>query len=92
MVCDEAPAATIGGLNGNCDCDRPQIGPAWETPVQFLGSDPTSLVAAEIHLGHKPAGICDGWLHCNIQVACQPTSKKYIVISMYCAEMLELLA
>jgi hypothetical protein len=32
---------------------------------------PTSFVAAEIHLGRRPAGICDGWLHCNIQVACQ---------------------
>jgi len=31
---------------------------------------PISFVAAEIHLGHKPAGICDGWLHCNIQIAC----------------------
>ena len=31
---------------------------------------PTSLVAAEIHLGRRPAGICGGWLHCNIQVAC----------------------
>jgi hypothetical protein len=37
---------------------------------------PTSLVAAEIHLGRKPAGICDGWLHRNIQVACHPGSYK----------------
>jgi hypothetical protein len=38
------------------------------SPFRVCG--PTSLVAAEIHLGHKPAGICDGWLHCSIQVAC----------------------
>jgi hypothetical protein len=37
---------------------------------------PTSLVAAEIHLGRKPAGICDGWLHCNIQVACHAERQK----------------
>jgi hypothetical protein len=37
---------------------------------------PISLVAAEIHLGRMPAGTCDGWLHCNIQVACHPDSKR----------------
>jgi hypothetical protein len=39
---------------------------------------PTSFVAAEIHLGRWPAGICDGWLHCNIQVACQIDSLKIL--------------
>ena len=43
-----------------------------ETPVD----GPASLVAAEIHLGRRPAGACDGWLHCNIQVACHAESHK----------------
>jgi hypothetical protein len=58
------------------ECDRLEIGSARETPVQFLGNGPTSFVAAEIHLGREPAGICDGWLHCNIQVACHIDSKR----------------
>jgi hypothetical protein len=39
--------------------------------VIFRKSGPTSLVAAEIHLGRRPAGIHGGWPHCNIQVVCQ---------------------
>jgi hypothetical protein len=70
MVRDEAPAATIGGVNGMRESDRAEISSAGKRRVQFLRSGPTSLVAAEIHLGLKPAGICDGWLHCNIQVMC----------------------
>jgi hypothetical protein len=39
---------------------------------KIAGSTPgrgsASFVAAEII---QPAGIGDGWLHCNIQVACQ---------------------
>jgi hypothetical protein len=41
--------------------------------------DPVSFVAAEIHHGRRPAGICDGWLHCNIQVACQIDSHKILL-------------
>jgi hypothetical protein len=52
---------------------RPQgIRPALKAPDQLPMNGPTSLVAAEIHLGRKPAGIDDGWLHCSIQVACHP--------------------
>jgi hypothetical protein len=74
MVRDEAPAATIGGFNER-ECDRAEIGPA-DQAGSIPGNGPTSLVAAEIHLGRKPAGICDGWLHCNIQVACHADSKE----------------
>jgi hypothetical protein len=57
------------------ECDRAGIG---STGIAGLNSrcGPTSLVAAEIHLGCGPAGICDGWLHRNIQVACHPGSYK----------------
>jgi hypothetical protein len=55
MVLNEAPAATTGGFNGKGNVDRAEIGPAWNCRVQFPRSDPTSLVAAEIHLGCKPA-------------------------------------
>jgi hypothetical protein len=73
MVRDEAPAATIGGFNER-EFDRAEIS---STGIADLDSrdGPTSLVAAEIHLG-RPAGICGGWLHCNIQVACHPASRN----------------
>jgi hypothetical protein len=51
MMRDEAPAATIGGFNGKGNVDRTEIGSAAKRRVQFPGSSPTSLVAAEIHLG-----------------------------------------
>jgi hypothetical protein len=38
-----------------------------------------SFVAAEIHHGRRPAGICDGWLHCNIQFACQTDSNEILM-------------
>jgi hypothetical protein len=50
-------------------CDLPEFSAAW-LPCLNSRTGPISLVAAEIHLGHKPAGICDGWLHRNIQIAC----------------------
>jgi hypothetical protein len=78
MVRDEAPAATIGGVNGIKESDRAEIGSAGKRRVQFLRSGPTSLVAAEIHLGLKPAGICGGWLHCNIQVMCHGDAYKLL--------------
>jgi hypothetical protein len=72
---DEAPAATRGGVN-EVECDRPETGLAlWAGPGL---SGPTSFVAAEIHLGCRPADIHDGWLHCNIQVACH--TKPYKIL------------
>jgi hypothetical protein len=71
---DEAPAATTGGFNGK-ECDRTGIAPAGIAGL-IHRSGPISLVAAEIHLGLRPAGICDGWPHCNIQVACQSANEK----------------
>jgi hypothetical protein len=68
MACDEAPAATIGGVNES-ECDRVETGSAARAG-SISGSGPTSLVAAEIHLGLGASGVCGGWLHCNIQVAC----------------------
>jgi hypothetical protein len=47
-----------------------------ESAGSIRWNGPISLVAAEIHLGREPAGICDGWLHCNIQVACQLERNK----------------
>jgi hypothetical protein len=73
MVRDEAPAATTSGVNGKRNVTAlKSVGE--EAPVQFRRCGPTSLVAAEIHLGRKPAGIYGGWLHCNIQVMCHPMS------------------
>jgi hypothetical protein len=78
MVRDEAPAATLGGVKEMAVTARNPLGlvAGLQSPV----SDPTSFVAAEIHLGHRPTGICDGWLHCNIQVTCHPTAE---IISRY---------
>jgi hypothetical protein len=36
---------------------------------------PASLLRKSIQ-DLKPAGICDGWLHRNIQVACHPVGYK----------------
>jgi hypothetical protein len=49
-VRDEAPAATIGGVNER-ECDRPEISSTRKAGLQFLRNGPTSFVAAEIHLG-----------------------------------------
>jgi hypothetical protein len=68
MVRDEAPAATMGGVNEWRVTDWNRARQVSRALVPF---GPISFVAAEIHLGRRPAGICDGWLHCNIQVACQ---------------------
>jgi hypothetical protein len=75
MLRDEAPAATTGGFNGK-ECDRVETGSALDCRVQFPKNGPISFVAAEIHLGRRPAGICDGWPHRNIQVACHAPVKK----------------
>jgi hypothetical protein len=78
MIGDEAPAATIGGVNENGmrppgnRLDQQGLG------LQFPRNSPISLVAAEIHLGRRPAGICVGWLHCNIQVACHTDGNKIL--------------
>jgi hypothetical protein len=89
MAGDEAPAATFGGANGNWDCDRTEIGSAQNCRFD-LRNGPTSFVAAEIHLGRKPAGIFDGWLHCNIQIACHlrvskiSSNIKWLKLTMWC--------
>jgi hypothetical protein len=36
---------------------------------------PASLLRKSI-LDLKPAGLCDGWLHCNIQVVCHAAAEK----------------
>jgi hypothetical protein len=64
MWCDEAPAATCRGSTGI------RILTAGKSN-DFQENGPTSLVAAEIHLGRRPAGIHGGWPQCNIQVVCQ---------------------
>ena len=73
MACDEAPAATIGGVNGIENATAlNRLGLPAEIDIR---SGPTSLVAAEIHLGRGPEGIDDNRPHRNIQVACHSDSK-----------------
>jgi hypothetical protein len=76
MVRDEAPAATW--WRQRMAGDRPELGSATTPASVPIG--PISFVAAEIHLGRRPAGICDGWLHCNIQVACQTNSYQILLL------------
>jgi hypothetical protein len=57
-------------------CDRLEIGSTKKLPGLIPKNGPISLVAAEIHLGRWPTGICDGWLRCNIQVACHTERNK----------------
>jgi hypothetical protein len=78
MVRDEAPAATFGGINGkrNVTARKIGIGPD-DAGFDSQGSGPTSLVAAEFHLGWRPAVLSGGWPQCNIQVACHPTNEKF---------------
>jgi hypothetical protein len=82
MVRDEAPAATTGGFNGirNVTAGK-SVRRAIAGSISAGG--PTSLVAAEIHLGRRPAGIHAGRLHCSIQVACHPQVKKYLANSIH---------
>jgi hypothetical protein len=81
MVLDEAPAATTGGFNGKGNVDRAEIGSAWNCRVQFPRSDPTSLVAAEIHLGCKPAASATAGRTATFKLRAMCTSKKYRVNS-----------
>src|SRR5713226_8621458 len=67
---DEAPAATIGGVN-EIGFDRLELGSAGVPGLSSCSVRPASLLRKSI-LDVRPAGICDGWLHCSIQVACQP--------------------
>jgi hypothetical protein len=46
----------VASTEGNVTAGRDRLGGA--SPGFDLLSGPTSLVAAEIHLGHQPAGIC----------------------------------
>jgi hypothetical protein len=83
MARDEAPAAaTGGGFNGKRNSTEPKSGGGLNAGLDSRRG-PTSLVAVEIHPGPKPAGNCDGWLHCNIQVACHlPPLKLSLFYSM----------
>jgi hypothetical protein len=56
MVGDEAPAATAGGVNGIGNVTAPKSTQAQGLPGSIPGNGPTSLVAAEIHLGLKANG------------------------------------
>jgi hypothetical protein len=58
------------------ECDRAEIGLGSKAAGFNRMSGPISLVAAEIHLGQRTSGICDGWLRCNIQVVCHLDSYK----------------
>src|SRR5258705_11232719 len=75
MVRDEAPAATIGGFNGKRNVTARKsvrLGAGYN----FYGAvRPASLLRKSI-LDLKPAGLCDGWLHCNIQVVCHAVADK----------------
>jgi hypothetical protein len=83
MVDDEAPAATIGGFNEKRNVTELKSGRPAKRRLQFLGNGPTSLVAAEVHLGPEASGTCGGWLHCNIQVACHCAGSSNIMLNQY---------
>src|SRR6266550_1077669 len=75
MVRDEAPAATIRGFNGKRNVTaRKSVRP--EAGYNFYGAvRPASLLRKSI-LDLKPAGLCAGWLHCNIQVLCHTAHRE----------------
>jgi hypothetical protein len=77
MVRDEAPAATIGGFNGKRNVTaRKSV--RLEAPGSISrAARPASLLRKSI-LDLKPAGLCDGWLHCNIQVVCHTMPYKIL--------------
>jgi hypothetical protein len=75
MVRDEAPAATTRDFNG-----KPNVTARKSVRLRagrnFYGAvRPASLLRKSI-LDLKPAGLCDGWLHCNIQVVCHAVADK----------------
>jgi hypothetical protein len=52
-----------------------RLNSAWlKVPGPDSKSDPTSFVAAEIHLDLGQQASATRWLHCNIQVVCQTKS------------------
>jgi hypothetical protein len=60
------------------ECDRAEIGTAGSAGFNFQGAArPASLLRKSI-LDLKPAGLCDGWLHCNIQVVCHTVPYKIL--------------
>jgi hypothetical protein len=75
MVCDEAPAATVGGFN-ELGYDRLEFGPAdlCRTPIPWTVR-PASLLRKSI-LDVDQRASADGWLRCNIQMPCQTDSSK----------------
>jgi hypothetical protein len=76
MVLDEAPAATTGGFNGKGDVDRGNR-PGLKLPGHFRRNGPTSLVAAEIHLGCKPAASATAGCTATFKSRAIQALKKY---------------
>jgi hypothetical protein len=75
MVRDEAPAATIGGFNGIGNVTARKSAQVANTgTISKERSDQPRCCGNPSWTG--PAGIGDGWLHCNIQVACHPAVDK----------------
>src|SRR5712671_5622573 len=76
MVRDEAPAATIGGFNGKRNVTaRKSVRLMRRVQFPEGAVRPASLLRKSI-LDLKPAGLCDGWLHRNIQVVCHAVAHK----------------
>jgi hypothetical protein len=42
----------------------------------FYGAVRPASLLRKSSLDLKPAGLCDGWLHCNIQVVCHAAAEK----------------
>jgi hypothetical protein len=60
MARDEAPAATFGGINGKRNVTA-EIGIGLDDAgFKSQGSGPTSLVAAEFHLGRQRSSMAAG--------------------------------
>jgi hypothetical protein len=61
MVCDEAPAATIGGVNER-ECDREETDPVWGAPASIPKERPDQPRCCGNPSLKRPAGIDGGWL------------------------------
>jgi hypothetical protein len=88
MICDEAPAATISGVDGKGD--RLGIVPA-DRQVQFRRDGPVSVVAAEIHRGkasgHHPRRLADTTYSKHVPVRCDVEMRVTSMRYPYCGAL-----
>jgi hypothetical protein len=82
MVCDEAPAATIGGFNEKGDATTLKLARHAARRVQISKAGPISLVAAEIHLGQNQRASATAGCTATYKLRAIRTSINIIDISM----------